>query len=464
MNLPVPVGRQREVVTLPFGGHFVVLGTAGSGKTTMAVHRAAHLANSAASESGRTLLLTYNKALLAYFGHLGAGALPNVDVHNYHRFARGYLGSIGRMRQRGCIVHPDSRRDQLVREALTTTQRAQGIAGVLGRDPEFFIIELRYMAQHGFLDRATYLAAQRVGRGAGLDPGARARMFDVHEAYLALRSEQGYLYDWHDIASAVRSGLADDDRPRFYTHVVVDEGQDFSPEMLRSLALAIPSGGSLTYFGDVAQQIYGRGISWRSAGLRITTPWLFEHNYRNTPEIARLGLAIADMPYFKDQADMVAPTGFRASGPPPTLVRLADIAAETAFVIAQAQAAATVGSVAVLVSRREDEARFAHAFPGAQRIHAELTTWRGGPGISYGTVHAAKGFEFDTVILVGLTADRWPEPQAILANGPEEATAMGGRLLYVGVTRARQNLIMTVAGELTELLPSEVGLWTEISL
>ena len=113
---------------------------------------------------------------------------------------------------------------------------------------------------------------------------------------------------------------------------MIDEGQDFSPEMTRSLALAIPGDGSLTYFGDVAQQIYGRGITFRQAGLNIGAIWRFEHNYRNTPEIARLGLAIAAMPYFRDQPDMVAPTGFRASGPPPTLVHLDSDAAETATV------------------------------------------------------------------------------------------------------------------------------------
>jgi AAA domain/UvrD-like helicase C-terminal domain len=464
VNLPVPIGRQRQVVALRPQGHFVVLGTAGSGKTTMAVHRAAHLSNPATDEFGRTLLLTFNKALLAYFDHLGASQLPNVDVRNYHRFARGYLNSVGRMGPFGCIVNDEWERASMVREAVLQVRRKQGIAGALGRDDDFFITELRYMAQHGFLERGVYLAADRVGRGLGLDPNARERVFDVQDAYRALRGERKYWYDWEDIASAVHAELLVDDRPRQYRHIVVDEGQDFSPEMLRSLALAIPPDGSLTFFGDVAQQIYGRGISWRSAGLNIATPWQFEHNYRNTPEIARLGLAIAAMPYFRDQPDMVAPTGFRASGPPPTLVRPRDQAAETAFVIQQARAASATGSVGVLVTRHEEEPRFQRAFADGQRIAGDLAQWAGGPGISYGTVHAAKGFEFDTVILVGLTSDRWPEPQAVAADGLEEATAVGGRLLYVGVTRARQNLIMTATGELTELLPTDNGLWTETTL
>lgn len=318
------------------------------------------------------------------------------------------------------------------------------------------------MAQHGFLDRGTYLAADRVGRGIALERGARERVFDVQEEYLRIRAEAGYRYDWEDIAFHVRAGLVADQTPRYYRHVVIDEGQDFSPEMIRSLALAIPADGSLTYFGDLAQQIYGRGISFRQAGLDISTIWRFQHNYRNTPEIAKLGLAIAEMPYYSDQADMVAPTEFRASGPPPTLVRLGDQDAETAFVIEQARAAARTGSVAVLVRRNDDEARFARALPEAQRLHRDLAVWSGGPGISYGTVHASKGFEFETVILVGLIADHWPNPTLVDTVGPEEAAALDGRLLYVGVTRARQNLIMTATSELTNLLPGQEGLWAEL--
>jgi superfamily I DNA/RNA helicase len=459
--LPPPVGRQREVVALPPHGHFVVLGTAGSGKTTMSVHRSAHLGDPRTDHAGPTLLLTFNRALLAFFEHLGAQTLPNVTVRNYHTFARGYLAARGLMGQ-DWIVPNEERRKALIRQALMAVRAERGTAGVLARDEEFFSHELLFMAQHGLLTRDLYLTADRVGRGTALDRPARELVFRVQERYLAVRRDAGFRYDWNDIAYHARIQFESDGGPRMYRHVVVDEGQDFSPEMLRSLALAIPGDGSLTLFGDVAQQIYGRGISWRRAGLVVSHVWRFEHNYRNTPEIARLGLAIAAMPYFRDQPDMVAPTGFRASGPPPTLVRLDDVNAETAFVITQARAAARTDSVGVLVSRREDQHRFAQAFAGAQLLHRELTTWRGGPGISYGTFHSAKGFEFDTVILVGLAADRWPEPMSVDADGIDEATALGGRLLYVGVTRARQNLIMTVTGAVTDLLPSEEGLWTEL--
>lgn len=233
--------------------------------------------------------------------------------------------------------------------------------------------------------------------------------------------------------------------------------------MLRSLVLAVGDVGSVTFFGDVAQQIYGRGVSWRSAGLRVQRRvWEFKRNYRNSPQIAALGLAIAAMPYFADQEDMVAPDRFADAGPPPTLVRFSDSAAEQQWVQEQATALGRVGATAVLFRRDDDASVFSARCPDSVRLDRDTPSWSPEPGIWVGTVHAAKGFEFQSVIVSSVSAERWPEPQAVLHYGQDEARAIDGRLLYVAVTRARQNLLMTTCGNPTELLPSADGLWLEL--
>ena len=95
--LPTPIGRQMDVLYLPATGHFVVLGTAGSGKTTLAILRAAYLGNSATQNNGWTLLVTFNRALVTYLKHFSDPRLGHVTVENYNLFARGYLASRGRM-------------------------------------------------------------------------------------------------------------------------------------------------------------------------------------------------------------------------------------------------------------------------------------------------------------------------------------------------------------------------------
>jgi superfamily I DNA/RNA helicase len=170
------------------------------------------------------------------------------------------------------------------------------------------------------------------------------------------------------------------------------------------------------------------------------------------------------MPFFADETDMVAPTEFRAEGPLPTLVHCSSREAEINLAIQQAKEAAQSASVAVLVRRHAEEKPLKEAFGrGGRHLSRDMKNWTPDPGISYGCAHNAKGFEFDTVILVGLDVDRWPDPQAVKAEGQAEAEASDGRLLYVGVTRARSALIMTRVGAPTSLLPPNAGLWAEVS-
>lgn len=74
---------------MPVSGHTAVLGTAGSGKTTLALYRAAYLSERSMPHAGRTLLLTFNTTLVTYLKYLKPIELGNVHVGNYHTFARG---------------------------------------------------------------------------------------------------------------------------------------------------------------------------------------------------------------------------------------------------------------------------------------------------------------------------------------------------------------------------------------
>src|SRR5690349_15513449 len=147
MGLPTPVGRQREVLYLPAQGHLVVLGTAGSGKTTLAILRAAHLADSTTDHAGRTLLLTFNRALVAYLRHLQPAMFSNVVTENYHLFARGYLNSRGRMTP-NAICDPDLR-EGLIEHAIREVAGRHPASPLLQLPTDFFSDEIRWMNEHG---------------------------------------------------------------------------------------------------------------------------------------------------------------------------------------------------------------------------------------------------------------------------------------------------------------------------
>ncbi len=262
------------------------------------------------------------------------------------------------------------------------------------------------------------------------------------------------------MATAVCRELDKDPSSRLYKHIVIDEGQDFSPQMIRSLSKAIPADGSLTFFGDMAQQIYGRRMSWKSAGLIISKVWEFKENYRNTKQIASLGLAVSRMPYFEGTPDLVEPVAPKADGPLPALVECASLQKEIELVRDQAVQAARTQTVAVLVRNWELASRIAQRLPrSAVRLDHDMSTWQAGPKMYYGTFHGAKGLEFDTVILPFLSEANIPDPGQVRAFGAEEADALDGKLVYVGVTRAKTRLIMTYTGTVTKLLPTSLHLY-----
>ena len=59
------------------------------------------------------------------------------------------------------------------------------------------------------------------------------------------------------------------------------------------------------------------------------------------------------------------------------------------------------------------------------------------------TIHAAKGKEWQTVIMIGAEDDQFPSRKEPTLEEIQE----GGRLFYVGVTRARSRLMITWAAE-----------------
>ena len=464
-SLPNPIGKQKEVLALPADGHIVVLGTAGSGKTTMAVHRALYLANPDTHHCGRTLLVTFNNTLIEYLRNLLRSVPQNVEARTYHHFARGYLESKGRM-ERSVICGPDEVR-VLCLQAVAQARSLGGANAALQRPTAFLTEEFRWLAQHGIATATEYEAADRIHRaGTRVARKDRALVFHVYQGYKLLRQQRGKQYDWDDLSHTVLSELQSDEEPRLYRHVVIDEGQDFSPMMLKSLAAAVPVDGSLTFFGDMAQQIYGNKMSWRNAGINVRRVWKFGENYRNSSQIARLALAVADMPYFSDDPDLIEPKSPTADGPLPALVSFSSEADELGFVVAQARRLGQTGTAAILVrDRLQDEKLIARALGGdGTRLHRDLPKWPAGPCIFYGTYHSAKGLEFDSVLLPRMSAANLPHPPGVDAFGVWDASTRDQHLIYVAVTRAKSNLILTHVDEPTRLLPTAEFLYSRSSL
>lgn len=466
MSRIIPRGRQSDVVYYDSARDLVVLGTAGTGKTTMALLRATYLAHPATVNNGPVLVVTYNNALVRYLRHLVPGALGNVTVETYALFARGYLNGRGMMPPGWGKILDGGPLNTMVAKAIDSVRSADGPSAFLRRDTGFFVDELAWIADMGIASEADYLTADRVGRKSPLAPGQRTIVWRIRKRYLELRFDADIPYDWHDLASAARSSFSSDPRPRRYRHVVIDEGQDLSPEAIRSLVAAVQPGGTVNFFGDYHQQIYGQGLSWRRCGLKVAAVDRFYDNLRNTTQIARVAIAMSKMPHMASATtdDLVEPVEPTAHGSVPTLLKCRDEAAEITEIQKVALDQAATGTVAILARTLAEAKRAVVGIQGARELKTgSKAEWDPSPGIYYGTYHSAKGLEFEVVILPFANSDRLPNPEAISAYGEVDASSRDGKSAYVAVTRARAELLVTYSRELTSLIPRGSGLWEELT-
>ncbi|MCL1994915.1 MAG: AAA family ATPase [Defluviitaleaceae bacterium] len=453
-----PMGKQNEVMALSTKGHNVILGTAGSGKTTIALLRAHHLANM--PDGGRVLLVTFNGALVKYMRGISASRPTNLVVENYHKFARGYLNSRGKMPQWNGILGPEEKA-YYIEQAVETLKKLYPTESTFKRPKNFFVDEITFIQKFGFTSHDEYKEAERIGRAtAYLSRKNREWVYMVYEKYIELRESAGRKYDWDDLAIYVYKELLDDDNERRYTHIIIDEGQDFSPMMIESLVESVADDGSFTFFGDVAQQIYGSRLSWRDSGVDASKIWRFDVNYRNPATIIAFAKDITQSEYWQQDGDMVDAITQIAEGPKPILVKFSNKQSEMAWVAERAIATGKTSSTVIICRNRADIDAFLIAFKNRGCDATEIN--RDTPGFVHlkkvylTTYHAAKGLEFDNVFVPHLTDDKLPDVD-IVSSAVSEKDAYSDeiKLLYVAVTRSKYGLYMTYSGTLSPLFPED---------
>lgn len=459
MSLPPPRGRQNDVVFMDVVPQTVVLGTAGTGKSLMAVHRAARLANHQTRNHGATLLVTFNKALCSYLQDFDddGTALAGVETVNYSKLARDVCVD-NEVWPRGWTPIAQLReRASLVSQAVDAVIAQEGPRPPLHRPTAFFLDEFDWIMGLGVSDEESYQTAERVGRSNPVRRGEpRSLIWKVYRRYRSTLAASEFVDDWPGLTARLHQVSARGEEIEFgYRHVVVDEFQDLTPEALRSLAALVPAHGSLTLFGDHGQQIYGSRMSWRQLGLDRPERVDFVDNFRNSTAIARLAIAMARQEFMTDIEDLVAPVAPNAPGDPPVLVHCRDVT-EDDFVVARARAFARNQRVGLLFRTHALRDDLVANFRAREvdLVDGDRPAWPTGPGITATTYHSAKGLEFDTVILPHLSAEAMPDPEGVEAFGEAEAMSREGRLLYVGLTRAKSNLIMTHRGPVSRLLPA----------
>ena len=466
--LPAPLGRQREVMYLPDKGFSVVTGCAGAGKTLMALYRACYLSNPKLPNSGSCLFLTYNKALAKDVDRkLKRMGIDTVSAMTYHSFLFKHLGALKRLRKPRAslnVCSNDDRKEPLD-EAIEAVKEDHESSPLFRRKNDFFIDEIEWILRMGIGSLDEYRDADRIGRGSTrLKSDQRPLMYKVYEKYLE-RLHEKYDYDYENMPFEFAKSDLCASAVSQYRHIVIDEGQDFPLVLIRAFAEHLPNNGSLTFFLDNTQQIYGPRISWTSAGFTNCKLWELHNNYRNTIEIYELSKAIADsIESYGDNTDVCIVVPPKVHGQHPVLHRVKSDDERDELICYLTECPKHNHTYGILVPKNNDVNYILKFVPNCRNLKQNLE--HGGSissGIYVSTIQSAKGLEFDTVILPYL--DKWlfTSPEDIEEDEFKKNKLIKElKTLYVGVTRARSHLHLIYSDKLTELMPSDSDLYERV--
>lgn len=464
---------QRALVDRRFNGPARVRGSAGTGKTVVALHRAAALAKRIAdvplADRKPVLFTTFVNNLPPVFENLyrrlptavpGVVEFINVDKLAY-RICRD-AGETPRLEPRVVNAAFTKAFDDVVRPG-TPLHRAGLTRGYL-RDEVTAVMKGR-----GVDSLDEYLNMERTGRRTPFNEAMRRQAWELRENWDRRLADKGVV-DFPDVVRRARD-LARRRAEPMFSHAIIDESQDLTLvglQMIRALVNG-PDGrdrpDGLFIVGDGAQKIYAGGFTLGQAGVDVRgNSTVLRVNYRNTRQIIETAMACTGREAVNDLGDEYARADAEAEarrdGAPPVLVTATDFDAEIDFVVEQVRRLGETGvvgpgDVGICVPTNKLVKKTMARLDRAGLACQELAKFDGRTNdfVKVGTFHRAKGLEFKVVFLLGLSADTFPSPQQPGQSDAEYADqrALQVSQLFVAMTRARDGLFVLCDGE-----PSDV--------
>lgn len=425
---------QREFVDRDFNGPARVIGSAGTGKTVVALHRAIRMAR---DPGARVLLTTFNRTLAARL----AEKLPLLAEQSV--VARIEVAALAEKIQElyaQAVAPPRLASDDQVRGLLADAATRHGVS----LDPDFLWDEWSLVIDAWDIpDAKRYRDLPRLGRKLRLAASRREALWPVFADVRRALAAAG-LITQSGMAHALRSS---GQLP--YTHVVVDEAQDIAVAelmLLGDLLGQTPNG--LFFAGDIGQRIFRAPFPWSAAGIELRgRSRSLKVNYRTSHQIRRQSDKLLPEKLVEADGSEDSRSGITSvfEGPHPVIQSFAsretEVAAAALWLKRVQDDGVPADQIAVLV--RQPQMAVA-----LRKVLAD--------GCSVLPMHDAKGAEFRAVAVIALDQDILPDQDRVMTAQDEaqldEILATERHLLYVAATRARDHLWLSGVEPLSEFL------------
>jgi superfamily I DNA/RNA helicase len=451
---------QRKLVERSWAGPVKVTGGAGTGKTVVAMHRAARLARQYCQLPGKPVVFTTFTKTLAddIRQHLTQLCTPQelekILVVNLDQWVVSLLRRFG--------YKPEMLYDESARRTYWQAAMSAMPATVDLPTPFMRAEYERVVLPQGCETADDYMRASRVGRGGQLSRAHRKAIWPVFSEYRAqlhganLREPEEAFRDAGRLLKEQGAELG-------IRTMIVDESQDISAAAFGLIRAAVPvAENDLFLVGDAHQRIYrhkvilsrvGIEVRGRSRSLRV--------NYRTTDEIRRWACAQlegCDIDDLDGSADSLR--GYRSltHGDQPDVVTSKNQKEDIEHIkkILQELGAEGLLSKQVCITARTNDDLSAiceglkHASVPHVRLDRNTSDDQTIDGVRVATMHRIKGLEFSVVIVAGYKgtkayADQYSRDED--AGVTDDTETAERCLLHVAATRAKRHLVVLMRSE-----------------
>jgi len=417
----------------------VIQGIAGSGKTTVALHRLAWLlhADNSSAKAQNCLVVMFNRSLKAYVETtLPELKINGVSIQTYTQWVNEILNDIVGPRSRG----------EAERSRELEVFKSSGYCLKLLYD---YILKSPHQAGKKFDEEllAFYesLLSQDLlwRRWSAIREHLKAqlsqRVLDLQDDSLLLHLIYAE-YGFYPTKSPKVLALLD--------HLVIDEAQDFGVVEIRALLNALDQNRTVTIVGDMGQRIIAGRDAWtweellKEAGFSETVPVALTVSFRTTREILEVASRVRGEKF--EESEMRA----LRRGPSPSFipVRQSNLYVMQIADWVRARLKDSPKAVSAVVCRLPKQAAQLveelrkQGLPSVRLGHRDQFDFS--PGITVTNAHQVKGLEFRNVLVVEPSDENYP---------PKDGEAKN--LLYVAVSRAEFRLDFIGMRRPSSLLP-----------
>ena len=449
---------QQSLVERNFNGPARVSGSAGTGKTVVALHRAAVLAKS--DPNSRILLTTFSDAL----ANLLRTKLPLLIHRELLPDDKIVVDSMDAV---GLSLYEEMFEAAALatRETVGTLVEASASLSDSNFSVTFLLAEWERVVDAWQLSSwEEYRDVSRIGRYRRLPETQRRALWPVFERVKQGLRDQG-LTTRAEVLGRLSEVVGQLEHPPF-DHVVVDEAQDVSVAQLRFLA-ALTGGrpNGLFFAGDLGQRIFRQPFSWKELGVDVRgRSQTLRINYRTSHQIRTQADRLLDPEMSDVDGNLEERSGTVSvfNGPKPEIHVLQDEETESAIVSKWLTAKFSEGlqpdEMSVFVRSLDQVSRAVDAvtFSGLpfEVLDRQLKAAEG--CLTIGTMHLAKGLEFRAVVVMACDSEVIPLQSRVESTVDEveleEVYNTERNLLYVACTRARDYLLVTGVKPASEFL------------